>query len=160
MGIEGPASVSARVVAVLATFFAGAGVNALVVFMTASSTLAILLLLGVVAGAFATFGNSASVGGLKISGCAIAFPSSGSLTASSLEPAPCFGVLTSLTAGAFGNSVCYASAVEDVPSLSLGTMAVSMYLGRCVKTLIFLPFGTTEMAEATIFLFFPCFREG
>jgi hypothetical protein len=38
-----------------------------VVSITASSTLAILLLLGVVAGAFVTFGNSASAGGLRIS---------------------------------------------------------------------------------------------
>jgi hypothetical protein len=150
MGTEGPASVSARAVIVSATFFAGTRVNALVVSMTASSTLAILLLLGVVAGAFATFGNSASAGGLKISGSAIAFPSYGSLAASSLASA----------AGTFGNSVCYASAVEDIPSLSFGTLAVSMYLGRCVKTLIFLPFGKTEMAEAAVFLFFPCFREG
>jgi hypothetical protein len=127
--------------------------------MTASSTLAILLLLGVFAGAFATFGNSASPGGLKISGSAIAFPRSGSLATSSLASAPCFGVLTGPAAGTFGDSICSASAVEDIPSLSFGTMAVSMYFGRCVKTLISLPFGTTEMAEATIFLFFPCFRE-
>jgi hypothetical protein len=127
--------------------------------MRASSTLAILLLLGVVAGAFATFGNSASAGGLKISGSAIALPRSGSLVASSLASAPCFGVLTGSAAATFGNSTCSASAVEDVPSLSFGTMAISMYLGLCVNTLIFLPFGTTEMAEAAVFLFFPCFRE-
>jgi hypothetical protein len=52
------------------------------------------------------------------------------------------------------------SAVEDVPSPSFGTVAVSMYLGRCVKTLIFLPFGIAEMAEMVAFLFFPYFREG
>jgi hypothetical protein len=51
------------------------------------------------------------------------------------------------------------SAVEDVPSASFGTVAVSMYLGRCVKTLIFLPFGAAEMAELAAFLFFPCYRE-
>jgi hypothetical protein len=50
--------------------------------------------------------------------------------------------------------------MEDVPSPSFGTVVVSIYLGRCVKTLIFLPFGTTEMAEVVVFLFFPCFREG
>jgi hypothetical protein len=47
-GTEGPASVSARVVAASAIFFAGAGVNSLVDSMAASSTLAILLLLGVI----------------------------------------------------------------------------------------------------------------
>jgi hypothetical protein len=46
------------------------------------------------------------------------------------------------------------------PSASIGTLAVSMYLGRCVKTLIFLPFGVAEMAEAAAFLFFPYFRKG
>jgi hypothetical protein len=76
-GTKGPALVLARAVAASATFFVGAGVNALVVSITASSTLAILLLLGVVAGAFATFGNSASASGLKISGSAITFSSSG-----------------------------------------------------------------------------------
>jgi hypothetical protein len=50
--------------------------------------------------------------------------------------------------------------VEDVPSSNFGTVAVSIYLGRWVKTLIFLPFGTTEMAEGVVFLFFPCFHEG
>jgi hypothetical protein len=38
--------------------------------------------------------------------------------------------------------------------------AISMYLGQWVKTLIFLPFDTTEMAEAAVFLFFPYFHEG
>jgi hypothetical protein len=39
-------------------------------------------------------------------------------------------------------------------------VAISIFLGRCVKTLIFLPFGTAEMAEVAVFLFFPCFHEG
>jgi hypothetical protein len=52
------------------------------------------------------------------------------------------------------------SAVEDVPSASFGIVSVSMYPGRCVKILIFLPFGAAEMAEVAAFLFFPCFREG
>jgi hypothetical protein len=52
------------------------------------------------------------------------------------------------------------STAEEVPSASFGTLAVSMYLGWWVKTLIFLPFGVAEMAEAAAFLFFPCFHEG
>jgi hypothetical protein len=65
LGAGGSASVSARAATASVIFLAGAGVNALVVSMTASNTLAILLLLGVVAGTFATFGNSASVGGSR-----------------------------------------------------------------------------------------------
>jgi hypothetical protein len=59
--------------------------------------------------------------------------------------------------GTFGNSIDLASAVEDAPSSNFGTVAISMYLGRCVKTLTFLPFGTVEMAEVVVFLFFPTF---
>jgi hypothetical protein len=116
--------------------------------------------LGVVAGAFATFDNSASVGGLNISGGTIVSPSSGFLTASSLASAAFFGVSTGSAVGTFGKSICLASAVEDVPSPNFGTTTVSIYLGRWVKTLIFLPFGTAEMAKVAIFLFFPCFHEG
>jgi hypothetical protein len=53
-----------------------------------------------------------------------------------------------------------ALAVEDVPSPSFDIVAVSMYLGRCIKTLIFSPFGTAGMAEVAAFLFFPYFHEG
>jgi hypothetical protein len=49
MGAEGPASTSTRVVAVSAAFFAEAGVGALVDSKTTSNTLAILLLLRVIA---------------------------------------------------------------------------------------------------------------
>jgi hypothetical protein len=52
------------------------------------------------------------------------------------------------------------SIAEEVPSASFGTLGVSMYLGWCVKTLIFLSFGVAEMAEVAAFLFFPCFRKG
>jgi hypothetical protein len=52
------------------------------------------------------------------------------------------------------------STAEEGPSASFGTLAVSMYLGRCVKTLIFFPFGVAEMVEAATFLFFSYFREG
>jgi hypothetical protein len=105
--------------------------------------LAILLLLGVVAGAFAIFGNSAYASGLKISGGTIAFSSSGFLAASSLASAPFFGVSTGSAIGTFSNSICSASAVEDVPSPNFNNVVVSMYFGRWVKTLIFLPFGAT-----------------
>jgi hypothetical protein len=97
-------------------------------------------------------------------------PSFGSLAASSLASTPSFNVLAGSIAGTFGNSDrsslgaagagCSISAMEDVPSSSYGNVVVSMYLGRCVKTLIFFPFGTTEMAEEAVFLFFPCFHEG
>jgi hypothetical protein len=126
--------------------------------------------LGVIAGAFDTFSNSGSAGGLKIFDSPTVSVNSGSLAASPLTSASCFGVSTDLVTGTFGYSAnyslglaragCSASAIEDVPSPSFDTVAVSMYLGRCVKTLIFLPFGTVEMAEVAAFLFFPCFHEG
>jgi hypothetical protein len=52
------------------------------------------------------------------------------------------------------------SVAKEVLSASFGTLDISMYLDRCVKTLIFLPFGVAEMAEAVAFLFIPYFREG
>jgi hypothetical protein len=52
------------------------------------------------------------------------------------------------------------SVAEEAPSASFGTLAVSMYLGRCVKTMIFLPFGVAGIAEVIAFLFFPYFCEG
>jgi hypothetical protein len=171
VGTKGPASASTRAVAASATFFAWAGVNAVVNSMTASSTLAILLLLGVIAGAFDTFGNSGSCGRLKIFGGPVVSSQSGSSVAFPLASAICLGASVDPVAGTFGTSAdssalrpigadYLGSAMEDVPSLSFGTVAVSIYLGRCVKTLIFLSFGTTEIAEAVVFLFFPCFREG
>jgi hypothetical protein len=54
----------------------------------------------------------------------------------------------------------FASIAKYVSSPNLSTVVVSIYLGRRVKTLIFLPFGITVMAEVAAFLFFPCFREG
>jgi hypothetical protein len=45
-------------------------------------------------------------------------------------------------------------------SLSFGTSAVSMRLGRCVKTLTFFDLDTLEVAEVATFLFFPCFHVG
>jgi hypothetical protein len=167
VGTEGLASVSTRAVAASTIFFAGAGVNDLVDSMIASNMLAILLILGVIVGAFDIFGNSGSAGGLKIFGSPTVSPSSGHVAAFPLALAPCFGVSTGPTADSFSNlsssplgvagAGCSASAVEDVPLPNFGTVAVSMYLGRCVKTLIFLPFDTEKMAEVAAFLFFPCF---
>jgi hypothetical protein len=94
VGTEGPASVSTRAVATFTVSFAGAGVDALVDSMTTSSTLAILLLLGVIAGAFDTFDNSGSGGGLKIFGSPAVFSRSGSLAALPLASAACFGAST------------------------------------------------------------------
>jgi hypothetical protein len=170
VGTKGPASASVQTIAASTTFFTGTGVNALVDSMTASNTLAILLLLGVIAGVFDIFGNSGSAGGLKIFGSPTVSPSFGTVAVFYFASATCFGVPTGPAAGAFDNSAssslgmvgagCSASTVEDVPSPSFGTVAVSIYLGRCVKTLIFLPFGTAEMAEVAAFLFFPCFHKG
>jgi hypothetical protein len=167
VGTEGPPSVSAQAVAASAIFFAGAGVNALVDSMTASNTLAILLLLGVIAEAFDTFGNSGSAGWLKIFGSPTVFPSYGSMAAFSLASAPCFGVSTGPAAGTFSNSVssslgmagagCSASAVEDVPSPSFGTVAISMYLSRCVKTLIFFPSAQQRWLKRQFSFSFPAF---
>jgi hypothetical protein len=172
MGTEGPASTSARVVVASTASFAGAGVDALVDSKTTSSTLAILLL-GVIAGALDTFGNSGSGGGLRIFGNPADSSSSSSSTAFSLASVGRFGAPTDsafscpITLGTLADSPLeltgaryLGSAVEDFPSASFGTLAVSIHLGRCIKTLIFLPFGAAEMAEVATFLFFPCFCEG
>lgn len=160
-GAEGPASVSARTATTLAAIFIGVGVGALVVSMTTSSTLAILLLLGVVAGALATFGNSVSTGGLKISGSTIVSSNSGFLVAPSLASTgstiDTFSTIVDSSALRAAGASCSASVAEDVSSSNFSTMVVSIYLGRWVKTLIFLPFGTAGMAEVAVFLFFPAF---
>jgi hypothetical protein len=173
MGTEGPASASARAVESSTVSFAEAGVDALVDSKTVSSTLAILLLLGVIAGALGTFDNSGFGGGLRIFRKPADSPSSGSSTAFSLASAGCFGASVDsvfscpITYGTSANSPLEPtiaryprSAVEVVPSPSFDTLAVLMYLGQCVKTLIFLPFGTAEMAEVAAFLFFPYFCKG
>jgi hypothetical protein len=173
MGAEGPASASTRVVVASTGSFAEAGVGALVNSKTASSTLAILLLLGVIAGVLDTFGNSGSGGGLRIFVNHADSSSSGYLADFSLASVGRFGTSIDLifscpiTFGASADSPLApagpgysGSAVEEIPSASFGTLAVSMYLGRCVKTLIFFPFGVAEMAKVAAFLFFPCFHEG
>jgi hypothetical protein len=68
-----------------------AGVDTLIDSMTAFSTLAILLLLGVIAEILDTFGNSGSGGGLSIFGSPVGSSSSGSSTDFSLASAGRFG---------------------------------------------------------------------
>jgi hypothetical protein len=58
---------------VSATFFVAAGLKTFVVSSTASSTLAILLFLGVAAEAFCTFGSVASIEGSEFLALALFF---------------------------------------------------------------------------------------
>jgi hypothetical protein len=111
-----------------------------------SSTLAILLLLEVIAGALGTFGNFGSGGGLRIF-CNLAdSPSSSTSVIFSVASAECFSTLadsifscpiisgTSVDSPLEPVGVGYpGSTVEDVPSASFGTEAVSMYLAGVSK---------------------------
>jgi hypothetical protein len=143
--------------------------------MTASNTLAILLFFGVAVEIFVIFGSSISCDGLRIFGCSTDLLGFGFSVVFSVSPVH-FGtsvvlvfsctIITDgfdtstdspLASAEAGNS---GSIVEEGPSTSFDTLAVSMYLGRCVKTLILFPFGVAEMAEVAAFLFFPCFHEG
>jgi hypothetical protein len=126
-----------------------------------SSTLAILFLFGVIAGFFYTSVDFLNYGFSVV----FALASAGQFSTSAISASVCSAavfrisssadpVVASAGAGSSG------STAEEGPSVSFGTLVVSMYLGRCVKFLIFLPFGVAEMAEAIAFLFFPYFREG
>jgi hypothetical protein len=142
---------------------------------TLTNTLAILLLFRVIAEISITFGSSVSCGGLRIFGCSANFFDFGSSAvfalasagrfSTSVVSAFCCSVITfgldtlanfSLAPTRAGQSDPEA---ED-PSAGFDTSAVSARLGRCVKTLTFFGFGVLAIAEAAIFLFFPCFREG
>jgi hypothetical protein len=123
---------------------AEAGVNAFVDSITASSTLAILLLFGITEAIFAIFGTSVPPNGLETFNCSVAIFDFGSSAGS---------ILASVIAGSLD------SRAEDL-STGLGSSAVSSRLGQCVKTLTFFGFGVLEIAEAATLLFFPCFREG
>jgi hypothetical protein len=154
---------------------AEAGVSTFVDSMTASNTLAILLLFGVAVGIFVIFGSSVSCDGLRIFGCPtdllgfsflavfsvslVRFGTSVVLVFSCTIITDGFGTSTNppLASAGAGNS---GSTAEEGPSVSFGTLAASMYLGRCVKTLIFFPFGVADMLEVAAFVFFPYFREG
>jgi hypothetical protein len=129
---EGPISEIVCTMAASSNFFedlpsvigasAEAGVNVFTDSITASSTLAILLFLGVVAGMLDGFGNSIVHGGLSAFNFSVAFSSFGSSAGF---------VLASTGTERLG------SAIGAALSISFGTSAVSMRLGRCVKTLTF-----------------------
>ena len=93
---------------------AEAGVGTFIDSMTASSTLAILLLLGVAAGIFDAFGSSVSRNGLKAYSCSDAVFSSGS---------PADSVPASAGAERLGSDT------EEDPSIGLSASIVSMRLG-------------------------------
>jgi hypothetical protein len=155
--IEGPASETACVVPASIDPFkilpsalgasAEAGVDAFTDSMTASNTLAILHFFGVAAvipvGILDSFANFFSRDRLKAFDYSVIFFSFGSSA----------GLNLALT-----GTERLGSDIEADPSISFGTSAVSMRLGQRIKT--FFDFGALEVAEAAVFLFFPCFREG
>jgi hypothetical protein len=101
----------------LAAFFVVAGLNAFVVSSTASSTLAILLLLGVTAEGFCAFSRFAPVGGLKIFGIFIissTFDSSAFSTSPLTGSIVCiFGITVGSTVLCAIGAVCVASTAEE-----------------------------------------------
>jgi hypothetical protein len=124
---------------------AEAGVDVFTYSITASSMLAILLFLGVVAEILDGFGSSVVHGGLSAFNCSATFSSFGSSAGS---------VLASTGTERLG------SAIGATLSISFGTSVVSMRLCRRVKTLTFFDFDELEVTEVAAFLFFPCFYEG
>jgi hypothetical protein len=122
---------------------AEAGVDVFTDSITASSTLAILLFLGVAAGMFDGFGSSVAHGGLSAFNCSVIFSSFGSSVTF---------VLASTGIERLG------SVIGAAPSISFGMSAVSMCLGRRVKTLTFFDLDTLEVVEVAAFIVFPCFR--
>jgi hypothetical protein len=117
-----------------------AGVDVFTDSITASSTLAILLFLGVATGMFDGFVSSVVHGGLSACNGSVVFSSFGS----SVE-----FVLASTGIERPG------SVTKATLSLSFGTSVVSIHLGRCVKTLTFFDLDTLEVDEVVTFLFFP-----
>jgi hypothetical protein len=85
------------------------------------------------------FGRSVVHGGLGAFNCSATFSSFGSSVGF---------VLASTDTEQLG------SAIGAVPSINFGTSAVSMRLGRCVKTLTFFDFDALEVTEVAAFLFF------
>jgi hypothetical protein len=124
---------------------AKAGVDVFTDSITLSSTLAILLFLGIAAGMLDGFDSSVAHGGLSAFNCYVVFSSFGSSVR----------FVLALTGIERPGSVAGAT-----PSLSFGTSAASMRMGRRVKTLTFFDLDTLEVAEVAAFLFFPCFRVG
>jgi hypothetical protein len=124
---------------------ADVGVDVYTDSITASNTLAILLFPGVTVGMLDSFGSSVAHGGLSAFNYSAIFTSFGSIVGF---------VLASIGIERPGSVTGIAS------SLSFGTSAVSMRLGRHVKTLTFIDLDPLEVAEVAAFLFFPCFRVG
>jgi hypothetical protein len=124
---------------------AEAGVDTFTDSIPVYSTLAILLLFGVIATIFDTFGSFVSCNGLKAFNCSVDFLSPSSSAGSDM---------VSMSVERLG------SRPEVDPSIGFDTSVVSARLVRCVKTLTFFGFGVLEIAEAAAFLFFPCFCEG
>jgi hypothetical protein len=112
---------------------------------TASKTLSILRFLGVSV-VIGSFGNIVAF----IFGCSGTFSvtGSGSLARSAVTPVGTIGMAS------------IAGGVVSTFSLSFGTSAVSMRLGRRVKTLTFFDLDKLEDAEVKSFLFLPCFHVG
>jgi hypothetical protein len=122
-----------------------AGVDVFIDSITTSSTLVILIFLGVTEGMLDGFDSSIVQGGLSAFSCFVVFSSFGSsvgfeLASTGIER---LGSVTRATL-----------------SLSSGMSAVSIRLGRCVKTLTFFDLNAQEVAEVETFLFFACFRVG
>jgi hypothetical protein len=117
---------------------AEAGVDVFTVSIIASSTLAILLFLEVVARILDGFGSSIVHGGLSAFNCPAAFSSFDSSASS---------ILASTDTKRLG------SAIGATLSISFSTSAVSMRLGRRVKTLTFFVFDVLEVTEVAAFLF-------
>jgi hypothetical protein len=99
IGADGPASAVSSVIPASLDFFgispflsgAEAGVCTFEDSITASSTLAILLLFGVIAGILDTFGSSGSCGGLRVFDCSADFLNYGSSVVFSLALVGRFG---------------------------------------------------------------------
>jgi hypothetical protein len=135
-----------------------AGIGTFVDSMTASSTLAILLLFGVTAGIFYASADFLNSGSLDV----FVIASAGHFSTSVVSAFGCsaavfgFGTLADspLASAGAGNS---GSIAEEEPSASFGTLAISMYLGRCVKTLIFFPSVWQRWPKQQPFFSFPAF---
>jgi hypothetical protein len=104
-----------------------AGVYVFTDSITTSSTLAILLFIGVTAGMLDGFGSSVVQGGLSAFSCSVIFSSFGTSTGFDLASA---GIERPV------------SVTVATLSLSFGTSVVSIRLGRCVKTLTFFDLDT------------------
>jgi hypothetical protein len=152
---EGPTSEIVYAILALSDFFeslasvlcalAEAGVDVFTDSITESSTLAIVLFLGVAAGMFDGFGSSVAYGGLSALNCSAIFSTFGSSVAF---------VLASTSTERLG------SEIGAAPSISFVMSAASMHLGRRVETLTFFDLDVLEVTKAATFLFFPWFREG